>query len=300
MTSLNNLEKLIQMATIEHMYTMLHKMKTDPVFNSNDNNISAVDISLNSPDISTLENVNKGLQITINTLINRISILENEIKDLKNNTENSNIKNEYLCAQLRGQQKLTSYPGFSKQDQTVTRMDTEPNVILKIEEKNMDIDNNVFTETLEQELLNHDITINLAEEESEDEEEEESEDEEKDEEKEESEDEDDDESEDESEEEVKTDEEVEETKEVEAKSEVEVESEEEVEAESEEEVEETKVEEEEEEEEQEEEEEVFEIEIDDITYFATDEENGILYAMTKDGDVGEKVGIIKEGEPIFS
>ena len=47
-------------------------------------------------------------------------------------------------------------------------------------------------------------------------------------------------------------------------------------------------------------EEVFEIEIDDITYFATDEENGILYAMTKDGDVGEKVGIIKEGEPIFS
>jgi len=50
---------------------------------------------------------------------------------------------------------------------------------------------------------------------------------------------------------------------------------------------------------EEEEEEVFEIEIDDITYFATDEENGILYEMTSDGDVGKKIGIIKDGEPIF-
>ena len=51
---------------------------------------------------------------------------------------------------------------------------------------------------------------------------------------------------------------------------------------------------------EEEEEEVFEIEIDDVTYFATGEENGILYEMTTDGDVGKKVGIIKDGEPIFN
>lgn len=51
--------------------------------------------------------------------------------------------------------------------------------------------------------------------------------------------------------------------------------------------------------EEEEEEEVFEIEIDDVTYFATDEENGILYEVDN-GDVGRKVGIIKDGEPIFS
>ena len=55
-----------------------------------------------------------------------------------------------------------------------------------------------------------------------------------------------------------------------------------------------------EEEEVEEEEEVFEIEIDDITYYATHEENGILYEVDKDGEVGKKVGIIKDGEPIFS
>jgi hypothetical protein len=47
-------------------------------------------------------------------------------------------------------------------------------------------------------------------------------------------------------------------------------------------------------------EEVFEIEIDDVTYFATDEENGILYEVDKDGEVGKQVGIIKDGEPIFS
>lgn len=50
---------------------------------------------------------------------------------------------------------------------------------------------------------------------------------------------------------------------------------------------------------EEDEEEVFEIEIDDVTYFATHEENGILYEVDKDGDVGKKVGIIKDGEPIF-
>jgi hypothetical protein len=55
-----------------------------------------------------------------------------------------------------------------------------------------------------------------------------------------------------------------------------------------------------EEEEEEVDEEVFEIEIDDVTYYATDEENGILYEVTKTGDVGKKVGIIKDGEPIFS
>jgi hypothetical protein len=52
--------------------------------------------------------------------------------------------------------------------------------------------------------------------------------------------------------------------------------------------------------EEDEDEEVFEIEIDDVTYFATDEENGILYEVDKDGEVGKKVGIIKDGEPIFS
>ena len=51
---------------------------------------------------------------------------------------------------------------------------------------------------------------------------------------------------------------------------------------------------------EEEDEEVFEIEIDDVTYYATSEENGILYAVEDDGEVGKQVGVIKDGEPIFS
>ena len=55
----------------------------------------------------------------------------------------------------------------------------------------------------------------------------------------------------------------------------------------------------EEEVEEEEEEEVFEIEIDDVTYFATNEENGPIYEVGQDGDPGKQVGYLKDGEPFF-
>ena len=58
-------------------------------------------------------------------------------------------------------------------------------------------------------------------------------------------------------------------------------------------------EEEEEEEEDDDEEEVFEIEIDDVTYFATSEENGPLYEVDECGEPGNKVGYLKDGEPFF-
>ena len=49
----------------------------------------------------------------------------------------------------------------------------------------------------------------------------------------------------------------------------------------------------------EEEEELFEIEIDDITYCTNNEENGYIYELTEDGESGEKVGYLKDGEPFF-
>jgi ABC-type multidrug transport system fused ATPase/permease subunit len=49
-----------------------------------------------------------------------------------------------------------------------------------------------------------------------------------------------------------------------------------------------------------EDEEVFEIEIDDVTYFTNNEENGILYKVDETGEPGKQIGIIKEGEAIFS
>ena len=49
----------------------------------------------------------------------------------------------------------------------------------------------------------------------------------------------------------------------------------------------------------EEDEEYIEIDIDDITYCTNNEENGFIYQLTEDGDVGDKVGYLKDGEPFF-
>jgi hypothetical protein len=46
-------------------------------------------------------------------------------------------------------------------------------------------------------------------------------------------------------------------------------------------------------------EEYIEIDIDDITYCTNNEENGFIYELTEDGDVGDKVGYLKDGEPFF-
>jgi hypothetical protein len=50
---------------------------------------------------------------------------------------------------------------------------------------------------------------------------------------------------------------------------------------------------------EEEEEDLFEIEIDDITYCTNNEESGFIWEVTDAGDIGNKVGYLKEGEPIF-
>lgn len=51
--------------------------------------------------------------------------------------------------------------------------------------------------------------------------------------------------------------------------------------------------------EEDEEEELIEIEIDDITYCTNDENNGFIYEMDKEGNVGQKVGYLKDGDAYF-
>jgi len=51
--------------------------------------------------------------------------------------------------------------------------------------------------------------------------------------------------------------------------------------------------------EEDEDEELIEIEIDDITYCTNDENNGIIYELDKDGNVGKKIGYLKDGEAYF-
>jgi hypothetical protein len=52
-------------------------------------------------------------------------------------------------------------------------------------------------------------------------------------------------------------------------------------------------------EEEEDEEELIEIEIDDVTYCTNNEENGIIYELDKEGNVGKRVGCLKEGDAYF-
>jgi hypothetical protein len=97
-------------------------------------------------------------------------------------------------------------------------------------------------------------------------------------------------------EEVEQEEEVEVEEEEEEVSDVETENNEEV---NEEDLSTVETENEEQDKEEEEEEEFSEIEIDEVTYCTNNEDNGFIYVLTEDGDVGEKVGYLKEGEPFF-
>ena len=45
--------------------------------------------------------------------------------------------------------------------------------------------------------------------------------------------------------------------------------------------------------------EVFELEIDGKVYYATDEDNGIIYNIDENGDIGIEIGKLINGEPIF-
>jgi hypothetical protein len=345
MTTLNNLEKLIQMATIEQMYGMIQKMRdefshsslvekacnadcskactnesscfkqstTEPSYFKpsttesscfkprNELNTDCIETCKSLEErISKLEKTNAQLMALIGTLTAKVSTLENTTVSEPSYEQKSIPK---------GQQLLTAYLSRPKEEEHI-----KLKIVEVVEEKT--IPNINVIEDQEEELVEEEPDTKEQEEEEvvadEQEEEELVVDEEPDSKEEEEElvvDEEPDSK--EEEEELVVDEEEEQEvveEEPDTKEEVdEVEESDESEADSEEEVR-TNDEIEEvptldvknEEEEGEEEEEVFEIEIDDVTYFATDEENGILYAVTDDGDIGEKVGILKDGEPIFT
>jgi chromosome segregation ATPase len=277
MANLNNIEKLIQMATIEHMYEMLQKIKNDITLNQLSDTIFESSTPLNSSNnflptdddnyknevknindtISIIKSDNANLMKIIDTILMKIYSLESEIKELKS-------ENDKLSCELKKMNELSS-----------SETSKGGHITLKIEEKNIDTSENLAKNTdgmidkikqLEQEVEEEEEDQEVEEEEEDQEVEEEEEDQEVEEEDEQQE-----------EEEVGTDEE-EDVEQKELKKEEQHESLEE----------------------DDEDEEVFEIEIDDITYFTTDEENGILYEVTSDEEVGKKVGIIKNGEPIFS
>jgi len=323
-----NLERLIQMATIEQMYNMLQQMKSDNSSNVKECNFSdgkysaennGLTCSLLKTEIDDhTEKLRRNnseywqLSQTIQSLQVRIQQLETELNEIKSNNNNNN-NSKFVCQQICGQQKFTGFSnGVSNE-----KID-ESHIKLKIEEKfveakcEADIELNNFDEDkLEEDNTTKNIGAEIHEEKYNDE----------------TDDEDVKEEEDVVTEDEHGDEDVKEEEEVVTDDETEVlakeadtvreyiqEKDKTVEEKFEEEESEEEVVTEDESEEKDEElsvgedieptfkdeEEVFEIEIDDVTYFATGEENGILYEMTSDGDIGKKVGIIKDGEPIFN
>jgi hypothetical protein len=323
----NYLDKLIHLVTVEQLSNILRDTKIKPM----DDKMDTTDI-LSFPIVQKIihsyENelteqktcnckcneeknvlLHKEIITNLNEIKRQIVSLQTQIDTINEN------KAEVVSISLneKGQTKLTQFSNFTSKEKLIPVK--EEHIVLKIEEKSCKNDDDddeceeVFVDNTKTNVV-HEICEDSDDDEEEvegdDEEEVEGDDEEEvegdDEEEVEGDDEEEVEGDDEEEVEVEEEEEVEGEEENDSESEVGYEEEEEEIIKEKEEIikdENENVEKMKDEEIEEEDEEVFEIEIDDVTYFATDEENGILYEADENGEVGKKVGIIKNGEPQF-
>jgi hypothetical protein len=266
------------------------------------------------PRLDEMERKYEQILPILSKLVEKISFLNDEIKDLRKS--DVNVHDTVV-------EKVVFINNIEKS--SVVKTSENENIEIHFEEKNIvseeelsDDDNENEDEetslsislkqvTEEKEIQKEQEEVDKGQEKEEDEEEEEQEEVEEEEEQEEVDK--------EEQEEVEEEEEQEEVEEEEEQEEVEEEEEQEEQKEQvdEEEVQKEQVDEEDEqevkdeasietetkEEEEEEEEEIFEIEIDDVTYCTNDDENGFIWELTEDGEQGNKVGYFKEGEPLF-
>ena len=120
MTTLNNIERLIQMATIEQMYSMMQKMKGESSENvelpkySNDK-FSELFTMVNSLEIK-YECIDElcckinALEASHVKLISNITTLEKELQEVTNYKQHPDNAVNHL---VTGQQKITQYRGFT-------------------------------------------------------------------------------------------------------------------------------------------------------------------------------------------
>jgi hypothetical protein len=45
---------------------------------------------------------------------------------------------------------------------------------------------------------------------------------------------------------------------------------------------------------------VYEVKIKNKKYYTTNESNGVIYSITKDGDIGDEVGKYVDSKPVFN
>ena len=108
---MNNLEKLIQFATIEQMYSMLEKLRLNNTTDFNNMNLNLntetnkfefeEEMKELKAEIHNMNNILKTNNDTINKLLIKIDELKEELDTMKNNT-NTNIN--FLNQQVKGQQ----------------------------------------------------------------------------------------------------------------------------------------------------------------------------------------------------
>jgi hypothetical protein len=328
MNTTNNLERLIQMAAVEQMYSMMQKLKENnecvmlPEKHKEKERLEEIQEiqEMQRQLIKLFQQIQEVQRQQINNILESVSVLNIEIKQLNcllKKEKETDDKPEPLSP-IVGQTLITDYPIFIKREKEHIKLKIEE--IDNKEKEETDDDFNPVLITCSNITLNNDETKEIIVVDD-DEVDEVDEDNEEDDEDEVVDDEvvDDELSVGEELGEHETEEMKPETEEIKPETEENLSSEEEVCTDEDddtngkelveeikeddkdvEDEEEEKEDDEEEKEDEEEDEEVFEIEIDDVTYFATGEENGVLYEMTKDGEVGKKVGIIKDGDVIFS
>ena len=129
MTNIANLERLIQMATMEQMYSMLDRMKSydtnsNTDTNTNTNNSSPV-LTQHVVDplfVSVLQSQNKHLA-------ERLCHIENKLSELVELMQNKAIEpTETIQFEDKGQTRLTDYPMFIKKEQE-QEQEQEPEIL---------------------------------------------------------------------------------------------------------------------------------------------------------------------------
>jgi hypothetical protein len=277
-------QQLLQLPSINEEFQLLYNRKTTNLTKESETNTQVYNVDLEQ----RLDKVEKRLDAIIpilDKLLNKITHLNDDIQDIKNEKSSADQHTELVI-------KVNSVEKSS-----VVKTSENENIEIHIVEEDQE-DNLLTKEEVEEEKeCGEEESIEEEQEEEEQEEEEQEEEveeevEEQEEEVEEEEEQEEEEQEDEQEEEVE-DEQEEEEEVVEEEQEDEQDQQDEQEEAS---IEtETKV----QEEEEEEDEELFEIEIDDKTYCTNNDENGFIWELTEDGEQGEKVGYLKDGEPFF-
>jgi hypothetical protein len=214
------------------------------------------------------------------------ALFQQEINSYKEIIEKCNIEISYLKNQLTSSVIVPELTDNNEEEETIENIDIKvekENIVLHIEEES---NNDVLDE--------EDNTDEDEEDQDEEEDEDEDEEDQDEEEDEDEQDQDEEEDEEEEQEDDAVEEQYEEVGDVEEVDEDVVEEQDEVETEESDDAESKN------DEEAAEEEELFEIEIDDVTYCTNDEENGFIYEIDKDGNVGDVIGHFKDSEPFFN